>query len=517
MKKNAVCLICLVVVTLALCTPSMAGTKKYKKFGLTPIKSLGSSPLCECAGVPTGQDLQEMTRTHAAAIEEGFRVAGVPNLAKPYMEAVYKGNFTEGVFPMTDEGKILDWMLYKDKAKNIKTIENFFWVGAKPFEAFRVKVVEDLECSTVVHEILVPKKCMNISILKSHDPVDKNVEPTASIAVNPQLGDGRICIYDTQTVDMSGSKDRDGKVNHVELEIRGQGDTIHSERVNPPYTATYEFQHDGAYELRALAVDNCFNRSKVKKIKVAIDRCIPIADIVLSHDGKAIAGEFLRMDLSGSQDPNGSIESARVTITKDGKLWAWKDLDGSNLIWDFELRKRGMYEITAYVTDNHGFKSENDVTTLLKVRDARHLVVQAGGMINRQRNLPDFVVLEEAETKFYLSGLGGFSYYFYPEGEMVILLGGAFPIADEDYYKSVMMMDFEFNHHERGFVFGVGVGGYDFSRDSRTVDYWLNLGYDIKFTPQSKMTLLFQPRSGYYSRMGLGDNFRMTIGLRMEF
>jgi hypothetical protein len=467
------------------------------------INVCGLHPFCKCRGVKSDKDFVKYTEKFEKDIITGFDMAGNPELAQPYINAVRAGNFSSGSVPV---GTTYKWMLLRKLGK-IQVIHNPRWMGKEALESYAVSFKE----GDTDYVFQVPKACFNIALQSATVAyVKPKIPPTAGLTLTT---DEHSCVKGKGTIDASSSKDPDGRVAAVQVKVYHEGTQVDAFELKPPFVKDYVWSQVGKYTVSAVAVDDEGLESAPVEKSVVIKECPPTCGI-RADKPEIIFGDRINIDASSSSDINGRVESVDVTVMRDGKPFMTENLS-SPFVWSPKINKVGHYTVTAVAVDNDGYKSSNECSSAFVAKRAFHFVVD-GGVMKEHKGIqlvddgPIFT-----DCSILVPVKGGFSAYLTPNIEVVGLGGIAF--HEDGLDKSKGFIDGELDIHQHGLFFGWGAGVWDFTRDDPDFDVFMNLGYDLLFKPGRKVTLYIQGRAPVN---GVGDfildDGRVYLGLRIE-
>jgi hypothetical protein len=451
------------------------------------LKQVGIAPLMKC-GVKAPEDLKALIVKYEKEIEKGFTAAGSASLYPDFMGQVKNGSIKikEDVIP---KGQQMQWMLFRD-GKVVKEVE---WAGKKPLEVQMLTIQKD--CKD--YHFIVPKPCGNIALVG-----DTNSVPECSLNVSPL----KAKIDETITVDLSGSKCATKMVvnvyhpegNLIKTQVLTAGDTV--------WKTSFKETGDYFFTAEAFNADGvvCQNECKAK---VEVINLLPECSLKVSPTN-TYTGKPVKLDASGSTDPDGKVVKADFTIRKDGAVADQKAVTAEPLVWDKIFKKSGKYKVNLQVTDNFGAVSTNKCESSLEVQKRLYGLVEAGPM------------LAKGTYSGFIFVRVGFAYLIVPEKlSMLMSVGGALTLTG-DPFKSHFLSNLLLLVHFNDFYIGGGVG---YNSKVRVPDWKaafnvvFNVGYDVYKAFNMKGSIFGELRIPVIKGLPFKEAHEILLGFRLLF
>jgi len=146
-------------------------------------------------------------------------------------------------------------------------------------------------------------------------------------------------------LDACRSRDPDGRIVQFSWDLDGDGIT---EETTEDCSLRHRFPEEGIYDLKVEALDDDRARSEVgESLNIAAENQLPTANFeIISSTQDLIPGKEIRLDASGSFDPDGKIEK-----------FVWQLGDGSEKTGEevsYSYDESGDYKVTLTVSDGEG-------------------------------------------------------------------------------------------------------------------------------------------------------------------
>jgi len=158
-------LIIIIIGILILSSPNIfSETKKLREIGrykLVPIKE----------GTPTEEVMKTIGERYTEDIKYGFDLAGYVDLFLPFIDQIKKSAFKEKELAIGDK---MMWMIFRSQGK-VKIVHDLEWAGKEPLPVFSFTVAT----RDKNYEIIMPKSCGNIALLKAEAIPGAVIEPKA--------------------------------------------------------------------------------------------------------------------------------------------------------------------------------------------------------------------------------------------------------------------------------------------------------------------------------------------------
>lgn len=451
------------------------------------LKKVGIAPLMKC-GVSAPDDFNALLVKYEKEIEKGFTAAGSASLYPDFMEQVKNASIKikQDVIP---KGQQMQWMLFR-AGKVVKDVE---WAGKKPLEVHMLTIQKD--CKD--YHFIVPKPCGNIALVG-----ETNSIPECGLIVSPV----KAKIDETITVDLSGSKCATKmvvKVYHpagtlVETKELTAGDTV--------WKTSFKETGEYFFEAEAFNADGvvCQNECKAS---IEIINLPPQCGLAVSPTS-TYTGMPVKLDASGSTDPDGKVAKADFTISKDGAVADQKAVASEPFVWDKIFKKSGKYKVNLQVADNYGAVSTNTCESSVEVQKRLYGLVEAGPM------------LAKGTYSGYVFARVGLAYLIVPEKLSVLMsVGGAITLTGAP-FKSHFLSNLLLLVHFNDFYVGGGIG---YSSKVREPD-WKgafnivgNIGYDVYKAFNMKGSIFGELRIPVIKGVPFSEAHAILLGFRLLF
>jgi len=463
---------------------SLAETKKLEQIGrYTFVRIKGE--------VPTQEVMKILLDKYKGDIKYGFDLAGYGDLYFSFLDQIKTQDFEEASLPI---GQKFMWMLFRSHEK-VKVVEDLEWAGKEPLPVFVFNVIKDHKN----YMFVMPRPCGNISLVK----VERAKEvPICDIVVDPEKAN----INDPITVDMSGSKNAEKMVVEVYDSEGRKLSTQTLTKDNPKWQT--KFSEPGKYDFKPV-VYNYYDEASSNPCEASVYINFPPTCMLEVRPEEIKEGEMITLDASGSQDPDGTLEKAVFEISDEvGNVVAEKTLTNKPYIWEHIVEEAGIYSATVAVYDDFGAASGPcDVQFEVK-KQQFFFLAEAGGLIAR------------GTYTGYAFGRLGFMYQFVPERFSFSLAGGpAFPLVNNDLWKTFFMANAMVNAHFKPAFVGAGLGYSTKEQESRGsgLDLVGNFGLDV-FSNGTTGSIFFEgrlPLGG--DNREISETHKLLLGFRLIF
>lgn len=331
------------------------------------------------------------------------------------------------------------WMIFKKKNKAY-LLRDVVWKGKKPFAAYRFVVNHGEQA----HEFIFPKVCMNIALRSitpdAKKPAEKKLPPPVPKKLPPPV----------------------------------------PKKVAPPVAKKI-------VPPAAVAV--------VKKNEP------PYCDLK-AGPRRLFTGNIVTLDASDSHDPDGKIESVKLTLTNRSDNTVEEIvLSKAPFIYEANMKKAGDYEIRATVKDDRG--------------DSESCVVDVK-VLKRGFFVADVGVLKQFDPATWLPIKVGYMYKIKENLVVTGLVGPATLVSGDD-DRPATIGDIILSYYMSNFFMGGGAGVFHTSNKTRA-DLIVDTGYQITNNDNGpNISIYVQGRSAVDQFDNISKYGRLGAGLRVHF
>jgi len=129
-----------------------AETKKLRQVGRYKLVNIKE-------GIPAKELMKTMVERYTEDIRYGFDLAGHSDLFLPFIDQLKQSTFEEKELAVGDK---MMWMIFRSQGK-VKIVKDLEWAGKEPLPVFSFAVIK----GDKNYEVIMPKSCGNISLLKA--------------------------------------------------------------------------------------------------------------------------------------------------------------------------------------------------------------------------------------------------------------------------------------------------------------------------------------------------------------
>ncbi len=472
MRKNLLILVLIV----AFVFPLSAATK---------ITRLGAHAFYKSKNL-TPDDLYKIAIDYAGDVKIGFEEAGYGDLVLPFLEQLKSAKVEETEI---QPGDTITWMMFR-KHKRVQVVKDAVWAGRKPIKAYKVTIFHDLKA----YEIIVPKKCGNIS-LKS---VTELPAPACYLTVSPE----RIEIGNPVTFNLCNSQ------NWVKgcVKVFLNGSQVTKIPVTPDKCgkATFTAKEPGNYKFEAVVFDShgfASSNSCVANVEYW-KNLPPVCDLKVSPT-EVLTGEEITLDASGSSDPEGKLIGVKFTIKGNGNVVEEKTLTEPPYVYKIKPRKAGSFNVVVIAEDDHHVTSAACAGSY-KVLKRGFFMVESG-------------ILYYNEPRWFVPLRVGYQYKLNHTWRVGTLVGPALMASssvDNDNYGTPITADLLFSYYPSRFYIGAGAGAWIVKNDNMG-DFLLKTGYEIFSSDKSAASTFIEARLPFTSN--ISNRYRLMFGVNFSF
>ncbi len=458
----------------------------------TKLKQIGRYTFVRIKGeVPTSEVMKTLIDKYTGDIKYGFTLAGYEDLYLPFLDQIRNESFEE---KQIEVGEKWLWMLFRSRGK-VKVAENVEWAGDKPLPVFSFVVKKGYKN----YEIVMPKPCGNISLLKMWETIPPAV---CDIKISPQKAN----INDPISVDMSGTQ------NAVSMTVdvfNSSGEKIDTKTLTPdsPRWQT-KFTDPGEYAFKGSAVNPEGKLSSNPCEAKTYINFPPICKLSTSCSPcENYVGRPITIDASESTDSDGEVVKVDIEIRDEAGTIIDTYSAEKPFAWLKTFDKPGVYTITGVATDDFGAVSQPATLTLEVTQKRLFFYVDAGPLLARG-----------SHGKYGALRLG--MLYEIVPGLLDLTLGagGALTFEDEP-WKSIFLANAVLNLRAGPAFFGAGVGYTTKVKDYREPDFELigNIGVYVFDNWKSKGAIFFEGRGPVGEGKSFSDHHKLILGFRYLF